>query len=150
MRTPQAADADVLVNGPWEETRSRRDALPAVRLPCSWCYADFDVPEFLGQCRFYWRDVQVVRWDCPDCGKWEDLALEPDEVRRGYVYSTRIPNFAHMGGAAVPGLRPRRGPAGLVVEYGGRLWHVPDLGSARLPCMTEPAPRGTGCRLCHR
>jgi hypothetical protein len=100
-----------------------------VRLPCSWCDAEFGVPEFLDHCRFHWRDVHVVRWDCPRCGKWEDVALEPDEIRRGYVYSAGVPHFAHMDGSNVPGLRPRRADAALRVEYAGRVWHVPDLGA---------------------
>jgi len=109
------------------EARGR--TLPAVRLPCSWCAAEFGVPEFLDHCRFHWRDVRVVRWDCPRCGKWEDVAFEPDEIRRGYVYFAGAPCFAHMDGSNVPGLRPSPAPAALTVEYEGRVWHVPDLGA---------------------
>lgn len=110
--------------------RPRRGILPPVRLPCSWCDAEFGVGDFLDQCRFYWRDVRSVRWDCPRCGKWEDIGLGRDEVRRGYVYSAGAAHFAHMDSARVPGLRPDGTGEGLTIEYGGRTWRVPDLGAS--------------------
>lgn len=134
MRPPEKAPepADAPATRPTSAAmRSRPHVrrLPPVRLPCSWCDAEFGVGDFLDQCRFYWRDVPSVRWDCPRCGRWEDIGLHPDEVRRGYVYWAGASQFAHTGTANVPGLRPRGSADGLTVEYGGRTWRVPALGT---------------------
>jgi hypothetical protein len=132
MRPPETAptpDPPAPTAQPTGAARPRTRRLPPVRLPCSWCDAEFGVCDFLDQCRFHWRDVPSVRWDCPRCGRWEDICLRPGEVRRGYVYWAGASQFAHTGTAAVPGLRPRGTGDALTVEYGGRTWRVPDLGA---------------------
>ncbi|GGM75387.1 hypothetical protein GCM10010106_22350 [Thermopolyspora flexuosa] len=131
MGSPDRANASAQAARPAAAARPRARILPPVRLPCSWCDAEFGVADFLDRCRFYWRDARSVRWDCPRCGRWEDIDLHPGEVRRGYVYWAGDSRFAHMRTAIVPGLLPYSGEDGLTVEYGGRVWRVPDLGSSR-------------------
>jgi predicted RNA-binding Zn-ribbon protein involved in translation (DUF1610 family) len=93
-------------------------------IDCPSCRQSVTPREFIAGCSHYWRDLDVVRFTCPKCGKDTDAQLETSKVVFGYVYAAGSAHFCGVDEIVVEGLEVSRDRSNLAAHLDGQDWII--------------------------